>query len=826
MTTRSPIQQQIYTRAREGIFRSNEGLDTVAKSAGLDNNFIKKTLHPFCVYNPPRELIERGESDKNKYPDSYTMFHAESGEMVIGRSVFAGADFTGQRDTIFAHNYIVPKSRVDEFIRDPQSIFRISSFVNEYDSSLGKDLPEVEGRMPSEEGSGQGDLKEFLRELGIDQDMFKKLVYAVMSSAASNKKVYISLDKDISELSRYARRLLEWIFHCLPYAYRKVIGFTTYNNEPQGKKGINVMFVEARSIRNNDRQIEKDYVFDLPNNRVMNVELPSIKPNLLDYIWEFSSNGNMSPINAFFTFAEQALSGHDSKVALLPATYFQLYALFQIELTNWDVYADNKDAAVNGINSFLSAGIIGEKGRLLSLFKGIVKQEVARVKQGIATPLSFDYMKNLLKFYANTGRETDDRQFILELLIFSIVGNRHTDKFDEFEQQVYQELADNEKELFQSTIRHILNTYSNLGEEYLVKRFTKIKQIKELTKEITFWSDNYDGILDMLLFEKLCVDKALELLQHDHKLITNGRQLDSEMISLSNRRVAKNITSKIRAEVGSILLGHLSIDSLSIDEYTELEFLIQMDFVSLHKELQPISLQKHIVLKYTATLLADGNKISIEEFTNIDAITRQEVQGLMKKYLVTHVNPKFFDRISLAYFQPVINDYGWSNQRQQVNYIDILKFISSNSNFEMLISFLNWSVHNPWFVDGTITSDYRSAIYRHFNYYFKGELNNRKKWKYVKLATMNRPLLKLLRDIRLEHSNVVIKFFRKRGRMLLWSTLIALTLVILIFGSLLLIDKIFKDKPDLTPDSVVNTKLIPPTENTKSIQPDQEGSNK
>ncbi|MGE5704396.1 MAG: hypothetical protein ACM32O_17865, partial [Clostridia bacterium] len=32
------IQQQYYTRARHGIFRSTEGYDTIAKSDGLDPN--------------------------------------------------------------------------------------------------------------------------------------------------------------------------------------------------------------------------------------------------------------------------------------------------------------------------------------------------------------------------------------------------------------------------------------------------------------------------------------------------------------------------------------------------------------------------------------------------------------------------------------------------------------------------------------------------------------------------------------------------------------------------------------------------------------------
>lgn len=37
-----PIEQQMYTRERRGVFRTTEGFDTVAASPGLDPSFIKK----------------------------------------------------------------------------------------------------------------------------------------------------------------------------------------------------------------------------------------------------------------------------------------------------------------------------------------------------------------------------------------------------------------------------------------------------------------------------------------------------------------------------------------------------------------------------------------------------------------------------------------------------------------------------------------------------------------------------------------------------------------------------------------------------------------
>lgn len=93
----SMITQQMYTRERRGVYRSTEGFDTVAKSESLDNNFVKKILHPFCLYDAPAELTARGEKDEELYPAALHLFHTESNETVIGESRYLAADFTGQR---------------------------------------------------------------------------------------------------------------------------------------------------------------------------------------------------------------------------------------------------------------------------------------------------------------------------------------------------------------------------------------------------------------------------------------------------------------------------------------------------------------------------------------------------------------------------------------------------------------------------------------------------------------------------------------------------------------------------------------------------------
>jgi len=107
----------MYTRERGGIFHATDGYDTIAISEGLDHAFVKKYLHPFCIYHSPKILAERGEKDASIYPEAVTMFQPETGDLVIGQAVFVPADFTGTRSTYFMHNYIIPWAQKEEWIK-------------------------------------------------------------------------------------------------------------------------------------------------------------------------------------------------------------------------------------------------------------------------------------------------------------------------------------------------------------------------------------------------------------------------------------------------------------------------------------------------------------------------------------------------------------------------------------------------------------------------------------------------------------------------------------------------------------------------------------
>lgn len=179
----------MYTRERRGVYRATEGFDTVAKSESLDNNFVKKIIHPFCLYDAPAELAARGEKNEELYPAALHLFHTETNDTVIGQSRYQATDFTGQRSAFFAHNFVVPPTRAEEIIQSYGDWLH-ADFAGSYEGELGGTLPEL-ADIPALQREGQADPLTVVGSLGFSEALFKALLQAVMISVASKKKVML-----------------------------------------------------------------------------------------------------------------------------------------------------------------------------------------------------------------------------------------------------------------------------------------------------------------------------------------------------------------------------------------------------------------------------------------------------------------------------------------------------------------------------------------------------------------------------------------------------------------------------------------------------------
>lgn len=762
MNTRPKILQQYYTRAREGIFRSNEGLDTVAKSPRLENQFIKKTLHPFCVYTAPRELTERGESDRTQFPDSLTVFPAESGELVIGRGIFAGADFTGQRDTIFVHHYVIPLELREKFLQCPEKILWINSFKSYYDNADGKELPEYDD-LDYEKGSHDRDPLRILNDLEIDNTLFMQLLFAIMASISSHKKVYIALNQDISESSRHARRLLGVIYRCLPYEMRRGFGFTTFIHEPQGKKYMNVMFVEKGSIRGNDRFIEKDFVFDFPHKRFSNIDTHIQPSNYLEFVW--NNLQHFDELEAFYHFAEEALQEIDAKLGLAISTYDQLVSLFWIERGRWNAYEADKEGIMNSVIRYLKVKEPENKTRLLRLFDRILSRESDFIGKGESL-LGLEYVHNLLEYYRIMGKASEVLHRIGNIFIQSLTNARKRMNQDDMFHAI--QSIQKEPELFQMLVGRMLKEYPDGIIDYVNLQFGKLKSIQGLKDELEFWTVNYPDLFNCTFFKDQCLYKMNQLLGRGREQITNGREMVAFIQQKSeSERGARDIYVDLGSEIRRWMLTELTLNDLTLEDLEKLDDLIHRSFGSLPGSLGRNEQDKLKVLQTVWNLLKEQQRDPSDLFGHLNHHVIEDVRNFTRKLLKDKLTRHTYEPIALTFYT------GYDFQGMVFDYSAMLRFVSAETKgTDTIYDFMNWTASKSWFLErGQLKGSYIRAIYGYFNKLDRGALRNRKVWKKAK-QTDSLSLRKMYKNIKLEQSNFIVKFlvryarkfFRRHGR--------------------------------------------------------------
>ncbi|PLS04310.1 GAP1-N2 domain-containing protein [Neobacillus cucumis] len=341
------IHQHMYTRERKGIFQDSAGYDTIAMSEGLEPFFVKKYLHPFCLYHGPKKLREQGNRDSSCYPPAVTIFQPETGELVIGQAVFVPADFTGARSTYFMHSFVIPSDQKDHWVQQPEMLFQLKeSFQTSYDISQGPVLPELE--LVSYK---KADILEdiVLNRLGIKNADLQQLLYAVMTSISGKKKVFITLNVPLQEYSRYALMLLELLFLYLPYAFRNMLGAITFTSEPETRNYIHVTFFEPGTLNISDPSIKKQFIFDFAGGFISSVSLPLEQKEFFDFAFE-----DLTRMDDFFKFSEMALAGLPVEEKLSLESYNQLTDLF-LTLANddRDLFLKDKVAFLDKLIKFL-----------------------------------------------------------------------------------------------------------------------------------------------------------------------------------------------------------------------------------------------------------------------------------------------------------------------------------------------------------------------------------------------------------------------------------------------------------------------------------------
>ncbi|OIB01905.1 hypothetical protein AK95_03100 [Paenibacillus sp. LC231] len=771
------IQQQMYTRERRGIFRSAEGFDTVARSSGLEASFIKKVLHPFCQYEAPAELTARSEREAAAYPAALHLFHTETGETVLGRSVFQPADFTGLRSAFFTHHYVIP----DGFLEDEHSAYQTwlqASFADHYDIEEGVDLPQLPAIPVEADSQAAFSYKKapaLLQELGIDEKVFKQLLYACISAAAGKKKVYIVLDVPVEQLSAKAEQLLFVLFGRLPYALRQVLGFVTYAKEPQSKKGLHLMFVEKGSLRLSDRSIEKDYLFELAAGRVINADLKWSEQPYLDFAWETLLDPDRS--ERFFAFAEQMLADMEPGLGILLDSYDDLCVLFQIEEGQEGLYHEHKHAVLRAILLYLKpAGALASKGRLDQLFHTLFAQEFELVKGGHVPDAAIaGFVRD---YHGINPRQHHD--LIVEYFIRSL-NNALSKRRQDVTEAIY-DLLEGSPALSRAFYARVLTSPglpALMFDPYMKKRMQQAASPTDLVDLIGLWVRNHPLLLEQENYIRLAEAQLVDKLKQDSDPVRAVNAVLDQLDSLEHHpqkgigryQGGTAFADRLIYAANLFLLRELEPEQLSQKQ------LLDIGFLQMPKEFKGwVERFDSRIRSKAAVMLAlhqwsSREEARVEVLEDLSAEERERTQQIMRKWLQNHVVPPRFDSITLAFCTEI--------RSSAVDYRGLLDYLHRYVNSpEVVYQYMKWSAEQPVFVRPRgLVPAYATAIVDYFKTYDREAFKNKE---YAKTYFDSpAPILKpVYTKVRAELASPLVRWIRQHSRFVkITSSLLAVIVI-------------------------------------------------
>ncbi|WP_062519551.1 hypothetical protein [Paenibacillus jilunlii] len=710
----SMIAQQMYTRERRGVYRATEGFDTVAKSESLDNNFVKKILHPFCLYDAPAELAARGEKNEELYPAALHLFHTETNDTVIGQSRYLAADFTGQRSAFFAHNFVVPPIRSEEIL-EGYGDFLHADFAGSYAGEPGGTLPELTAIPVSQQEQKPHPLS-ILRGLGISEELFKTLLQAVMVSVAGKKKLYIALDVPIGELSRRAVELTEVLFKALPYDFRRRLGVITYANEPKSRKYIHLTFVEKGSLRPGDRSIEKDFVFDLASGRVLGGDFGDSQQPYAELAWKSLQEPERG-LEDFARFADSLLPGESVERKLSLALYNELAVFYEIEQGNESLYTGNKQAVLGGLLAYLKPeGALEARVRLNDMFLERFDREYDLIRQkGVPVP---EIMERFVEYFALKGHNY--RVKIVDYFINGMLNAQSADREDALA-AAYGIIESND-ELSASFFKRVLAQpvfRRALLEPYMESRLSAAASPADILRFVAHWGRFLPEALQQSFVRDTVKEYLLEKLQQNPNPVGEVAAIHDSVDKAEKERrrgsgmypEALSLLEELMTASDRFLLNRVSLEELTQEQLLDISFLRYRDAADWQPPLDSITRRKANALRAAYRWFGE-EKPTEEIFEGLSPRELDDVQLLGRRWLKESRSIEPFERLPLAFYH--------SSERQDgpLDYETLMELVKrkAGDNKETVYRFLAWSQGNPLFSisNKKLWPGYRRAIVKYF----------------------------------------------------------------------------------------------------------------
>jgi hypothetical protein len=752
----SHIQQQMYTREREGIFNSTPGYDTIAKSKGLEKSFVKNVIHPLCSYYPPRELATVGEKDEAKYPKSRLITFTENGELILGQSAYKESDYTGERETFFSHNYIVPKDRVKDYLYSAAKVFGRIPFESGYDVSNGKELREFD-ELPAEMVEWKS-LQSILTECSISIEQFKLLVFALISSLTSKKKVYISLPGEVSKVTETAYQLTYYLFHCVPFELRKSFGFISYALEPQNKKNLNLMFVEKGSIRPNDSLINKDFVFDFAQDLFLNTKENVSGHPFLQFTYDCLVS-NKERLTEFFTYAENAL--YDQKNISLQH-YNDLQTLYSIIEGSYQASEVNNSAILMKLRQFLTAENISKKEALAGTLLKLVAQESSEitVKQ---SPASEEMILQLLYFSNLLDQEQRAKiaLYITYSLYFGATDIHYISK-------IYKHLK-GQPSLFRpvnTTLFSNPSAVKRIIEPYVREQFTAITSLKTLVAEVKFWLQMNPEIIDNPEFVDTTKEMFISLFPKEKDGLVAFKSLNKELVGpiIQDDRISYYY-KLILKRLAMLVMSRLSLETMTIEQFNQASIIAKSIPIDTSNENLKAKME---LIHYVQEIMDSRQLADPERFLRYPDFGK--LQSILLRLIKKTPIEEQTERIALCF-------YNTQQRSQNYNYKEMFTYVHSQGGTTAMAKFL-YQFARQWRGKNTRDRGLEVALHEYLSEHSKETFKDKravKRWE-----SIDPLVIRVLKQVKYEQMSIVGKFVHKNQKMLFVSLVSFLSVVIVV----------------------------------------------
>ncbi|MEO2207642.1 hypothetical protein ABGV42_28435 [Paenibacillus pabuli] len=837
-----PIEQQMYTRERRGVFRTTEGFDTVAASPGLDPSFIKKILHPYCVYDAPAELSGRSEKDQAKFPPSIHLIHLESGETILGQNVYQSADFTGLRSAFFAHNYVLSPERSEEQMK--QGNWLDAVFATSYDIEQGTVLPALtelpgaplNGREAAT-GAGAGTSvrsvapADMLAALKMNETLFKRLLYAVMQAVATRRKVYIALDLPAEEISAGAKELLRLLYAALPYAFRRQLGFMTFAKEPQAKKGVHLQFVERGTLRPKDRNTEKDFTFDLATGRVSHADVSVAQLPYAEFAWSLLQD----PIaaDAFYTFADEMLSGTEPGRELSIQAYGELSMFYRLEQGMEELYLNDKGGVLSGLLTYLKPeGGVQRRSRLNELFLTLLSRELDSVKRENVPEEAV--ASRIAEYFRVAAPVVQSR--IVDYFIYAL-NNARSQKRMRAVQELYN-LLDRDSGLSRAFFDKVLANESLtelLFEPYLDNQLKRTETASDVISVIERWVTTHTSavhnsfLLERTateLRERLCsapnpVHAASEALKRvsvldrvsSDMLVGEGikaRIGQSQTVTRSSpssgaksaglstyQEELTRLADKLAYVINLFLIQDLDLERVNREQLLSIDILLHDSEVRdwAARQGQDVTARTNMMLAARAWLSGEDREEEVLE--SLSHAERNELQRWVRRWLAGELRDQpgtpAYEALPLAFYR--------GGNGSKLDYAGLIEFVRSSADGkEVLYSFFEWSGNQRLFMRSSQASKaYSDAIVAYFKDHDREAFKSKSAFKpyYTRASRTMKPVYDRAKN---ELSSPLVRMLTgKRKNLFLGSVIVILLLGITVVTYALTVNK--TEAPEAAPPS-------------------------